>query len=305
MLSRVLEIYDENRYLSLNRGFIEVHCGNELLGSVPLDDIGVLLLSAQSVTVTKHILNALSERGAVTVLCGKNYMPQSMVLPVANHYLFAKVVKNQINASIPFNKKIWKQIIIKKIRNQALVLELCGHQDTADYLYKVSGMVKSGDSENKEGYAAKLYWKCLFGPHFIRDRGADGINSLLNYGYAIIRAAMARAVCSSGLLPAFGIHHKNLLNQFCLVDDLFEVYRPLVDYEVFKLLQENKLEVTPEVKKILAEVLWIKVSTQNGFSPVFQSMQYMANSYVKALDSGEPCIEIPSWVVTEDEEFDT
>ena len=115
MLSRVLEIYDENRYLSLNRGFIEVHSGNEVLGSVPLDDVGVLLLSAQSVTVTKHVLNALSEQGSITILCGKNYVPQSMVCPVANHYLFAKVVKTQIQASIPFNKKIWKQIIIQKI----------------------------------------------------------------------------------------------------------------------------------------------------------------------------------------------
>lgn len=305
MLNRVLEIFDENRYLSLNRGFIEIHNGDEVLGSVPIDDVGVLLLSAQSVTVSKHILNALSEQGSITILCGKNYVPQSIVYPIANHYLFTKVIKTQINASLPFNKKIWKQIISEKIRNQALVLGLCNQKDNAEFLYKISSTVKSGDTENKEGYAAKLYWKFLFGPNFVRDRYLDGINSLLNYGYAIIRASMARAVCSCGLLAALGIHHKNNLNQFCLVDDLFEVYRPLVDYEVYKLANQNKKEVTPEVKKILADILWIKVSTSNGFSPVFQSMQYMANSYVKALDSGEPVIEIPSWVITEDEELNT
>lgn len=304
MLSRVLEIYDENRYLSLNRGFIEVHSGNEVLGSVPLDDVGVLLLSAQSVTVTKHVLNALSEQGSITILCGKNYVPQSMVCPVANHYLFAKVVKTQIQASIPFNKKIWKQIIIQKIRNQALVLELCGKEEGAGYLRKISGTVKSGDTDNKEGYAAKLYWKYLFGDGFVRDRYAGGINSLLNYGYAIIRASMARAICASGLLPALGIHHSNNLNQFCLADDMFEIYRPMVDFKVYTLVSENKTEVTPGVKKVLAEILWTKVSTSNGFSPVFQSMQYMANSYAKALDSGEALIEIPSWVI-EDEELDT
>ncbi len=303
MLSRVLEIYDENRYLSLNRGFIDVHCGNELLGSVPLDDVGVLLLSAQSVTVTKHVLNALSEQDSITILCGKNYVPQSMVCPVANHYLFAKVVKTQIQASVPFNKKIWKQIIIQKIRNQALVLELCGKEEGAGYLRKISGTVKSGDTDNKEGYAAKLYWKYLFGDGFVRDRYAGGINSLLNYGYAIIRASMARAICASGLLPALGIHHRNNLNQFCLVDDMFECYRPMVDYKVYLLTQGSQLEVTPTVKKELAEILWIKVSTSNGYSPVFQSMHYMANSYVKALDSGEPLIEIPLWVVAEHEEF--
>lgn len=304
MLSRVLEIYDENRYLSLSRGFIEVHSGNEVLGSVPLDDVGVLLLSAQSVTVTKHVLNALSEQGSITILCGKNYVPQSMVCPVANHYLFAKVVKTQIQASIPFNKKIWKQIIIQKIRNQALVLELCGKEEGAGHLRKISSAVKSGDTDNKEGYAAKLYWKYLFGDGFVRDRYAGGINSLLNYGYAIIRASMARAICASGLLPVLGIHHSNNLNQFCLADDLFEIYRPMVDFKVYTLVSENKTEVTPGVKKVLAEILWTKVSTPNGFSPVFQSMQYMANSYAKALDSGEAFIEIPSWVI-EDEELDT
>jgi len=305
MLNRVLEIFDENRYLSLNRGFIEIHNGREFLGSVPIDDVGVLLLTAQSITVTKHVINALSEQGAITIFCGKNYTPQSIVYPVANHYLFTKVIKTQINATVPFNKKIWKQIICEKIKNQALVLELCNKKSDAEFLYKIASTVKSGDTENKEGYAAKLYWKFLFGADFIRDRYSDGINSLLNYGYAIIRASMARSVCSCGLLPALGIHHKNNLNPFCLVNDLFEVYRPIVDYKVFTLVNENKIEVTSEVKKILADILWIKVSTTNGFSPVFQSMQYMANSFVKALDSGEPFLEIPSWVITEDDEFDT
>ena len=114
MLGRVLEIYDEYRYLSLNRGFIEVHDRDKLLGSVPLDDIGVLLLSAQSVTISKHILNALSEQGSITILCGKNYLPQSMVLPVANHYHFTKVLKSQINASVPFKKIYGNKLLFKK-----------------------------------------------------------------------------------------------------------------------------------------------------------------------------------------------
>lgn len=305
MLGRVLEIYDENRYLSLNRGFIEVQGNNEVLGSVPLDDIGVLMLSAQGVVITKNILNALSERGAITILCGKNYIPQSMVLPVANHYLFAKILKSQINASEPFKKKIWKSIVVQKIKNQALVLNLCHQEKNSLYLEKIASQVKSGDVENKEGVAAKFYWKYLFGNDFVRDRHAEGINSLLNYGYAVMRAAMARAICGSGLLPALGVHHKNNLNPFCLADDFFEVYRPLIDYEVYQLVKEGNLEVLPVVKRRLAATLWIKVSTSMGFSPVFQSMQYMTNSFVKALESKEPNIEIPLWVVSEDEELNS
>lgn len=304
MLGRVLEIYDEHRYLSLHRGFVEVRDGDKLLGSVPLDDIGVLLLSAQGITVSKHILNALSEQGSITILCGKNYLPQSMVLPVASHYHFTKVLKSQINASVPFSKNIWKQIIVQKIKNQSLVLELCNQAHDALYLKKLAATVKSGDSENKEGVAAKLYWKSLFGEGFVRERGGEGKNALLNYGYAIMRASMARAICSCGLLPALGVHHKNNLNQFCLVDDFFEIYRPLVDYEVYKLTRREEVSLVPEVKQQLTTTLWIKVSTSCGFSPVFQSMQYMANSYVKALDSGIPNLEIPLWVVAEDEDFD-
>lgn len=293
MLNRILEIYEENRYVSLSRGFIVIKSGQDVLGQVPLDDIAVLLLSAQSVTVSKNILNALSEKGCITVLCGKNYMPQSMVLPIANHCLYTKIIKNQINQTEPFKKRIWQQIVIKKIQNQALILRLL----EKDYklVEKIALMVKSGDTDNREAYGARMYWQALFGKDFKRDRNEEGINSFLNYGYAIMRASMARAICSAGLLPALGVNHNNNLNQFCLADDLFEIYRPFVDYQVFKMWEEGEKELTAKNKKELTELLWIKVQSSKGDTPLFQSMQYVVSSYVHAMEDKNPVIELPVW----------
>jgi CRISPR-associated protein Cas1 len=301
MLNRIIEICDENRYLSLSRGFVTVQSGNAVLGQVPLDDISVLLLSAQGITLTKNILNAIAEKGGITVICGKNYIPQAMVMPFATHSLFTKISKNQINCSQPFKKRIWQQLVIKKIQNQAKVLELCNKNSTL--VYKISTMVKSGDPDNREAYAAKMYWKELFGDNFKRDRDADGINSFLNYGYAIMRGSMARAICSAGLLPSLGINHNNNLNQFCLADDLFEIYRPIIDIIVYKMNKEGEFELNPQSKKKLTETLWVKVHTSEGYSPVFQSMQYMVASYVHAMEDKNPVIELPEWDANEDEKY--
>ena len=295
MLNRVLEIAEENRYISLKRGFIVIQQGNEELGSVPLDDIAVLLLSAQGVTITKNVINALSEKGCITIFCGQNYIPLSMVLPIASHTYFTKIIKTQINSSEPLKKRVWQQIVIRKIKNQALSLKYCGKEENIELIEKISRMVKSGDPDNREAYAARMYWKALFGDSFTRDKDGDGINAFLNYGYAIMRACMARAICSHGLIPSLGIHHDNNLNQFCLADDLFEIYRPIVDTFVYKLIENGEKELTPQNKKSLASLLKVKVHTSEGESQVVQSMQYYASSFVKALEVGKPDIELPLW----------
>ena len=300
MLNRVLEIQEENRCLSLSRGFAVIQHGAEELGRVPLDDIGVLLLSAQGVSVSKNLLNAIAEKGGITVLCGKNYAPQGMVLPVYSHYLFAKIIKNQIEASVPFRKRIWQQVVVRKIRNQALALRLCGMEKESVLIDKIATMVKSGDPDNREAYAARMYWKALFGKDFARDRNLPGINSFLNYGYAVMRGSMARAVCSGGLLPSLGIHHDNHLNQFALADDLFEIYRPMVDCLVFGMGLPENAELGREHKAKLTDALWIKLHTSQGDSPAFQSMQYLVASYVHALEEGKAVIDLPEWEGNED-----
>ena len=293
MLNKVLEISEENRYIGLYRGFIEIKHKTELLGRVPIDDISVLILSAQGVTFSKNVLNALAERNGITILCGKNYIPQSIVMPVANHYLYTKNIKNQINCSQPFKKRIWQQLVIKKIQNQAFVLKAYG-KEYRD-LENIAKSVKSGDTDNREAYAAKLYWKRLFGKNFIRDKNGDGVNALLNYGYAVMRACMIRSLCASGLQTALGVNHNNNLNQFCLADDFFEIYRPMVDFVVCDLWQNNETEMLPATKQKLVGVLTANVVMGKGNTPAFQSMYYLCNSYIQAMESKMPELELPLW----------
>jgi CRISPR-associated protein Cas1 len=159
----------------------------------------------------------------------------------------------------------------------------------------MSQSVKSGDTTNREAVGAKIYWKKMFGKNFKRDTDDGGINALLNYGYAVLRASVARAICAAGLLPSFGIFHDNKLNPFCLADDFMEPFRPLVDVMVYLLLTEGKAEITSEAKKHLVDILHIKVKTTEGYSPLFQSLHYMCSSFSKALRVKKPIFDIPEW----------
>jgi CRISPR-associated protein Cas1 len=295
MFHQIIEIQEENRHLSLERGFLKISKDGERLAQVPLDDIAVLLISAQSVLFSKHILNELAERGSVSILCGKNYIPVSVIMPVSGHYQQAGIVKTQIDASAPFKKNIWKQIVEEKLKNQAKSLILYGKNDNAGFVRNIAKTVKSGDPDNREAYGAKVYWKALFGREFIRDPNGDGINILLNYGYAIVRASVARAVCAAGLLPQFGVFHANNLNPFCLADDFLEPFRPLVDIVVYQLAEQKEKELTPQVKQNLANILWIRIKTSEGNSPLFQAVHYMCSSYTKALKAKKADFNIPLW----------
>jgi CRISPR-associated protein Cas1 len=295
MFYQIVEIYEENRYLSLERGFLKISSGADIIARVPIDDIAVLLVSAQGVSFSKNILNELAERGGISVLCGKNYIPQSLIMPVSGNYQQSGVIKSQIDTSLPFRKNIWKQIVEIKLINQAKSLILRTKSVMAEKLIHISKTVKSGDSTNREAIGAKLYWKEFFGKDFIRDKDAGGINAMLNYGYAIVRASVARALCAAGLLPSFGVFHDNKLNPFCLADDFLEPWRPLVDVVVFQFSKENRVELNPETKKQLANVLWIKVKTTEGNSPLFQAMHYMCASFVHALRLKKAEIDIPVW----------
>lgn len=294
MLHQIIEIQSDKRYLSLDRGFLLIHAEEELISKVPLDDIAVLLLSGNGISVSKNILTELSSRGAITIFCGKNYIPQSILIPVNSNYLLNAILNLQIETSLPLKKNIWKQIVIQKLLNQAKVLKLFNLEEEK-LLIKISNMVKSGDSENREAYGARIYWQSLFGKDFRRDVNEKGINALLNYSYAILRASMIRALFSTGLQPALGVHHDNKLNAFCLADDFMEIYRPIADLFVKNLVNDNQIELKPETKKRLTEILWSKVKTTEGYSPVFQSMQYMASSYIKCLQTKEANLLIPIW----------
>ncbi|MDR3246728.1 MAG: CRISPR-associated endonuclease Cas1, partial [Prevotellaceae bacterium] len=152
MLHQIVEVQAEGRYLSLERGFLKICEGDSIISRVPLDDIEVLLLTAQKITLSKHILNELADRGTITVICGRNYLPLSMVVPVSGHYLQTGTIKSQIESSQPFRKNIWKQVVQEKILNQAKSLALFGKDKDCELLQMIAKTVKSGDSDNREAY---------------------------------------------------------------------------------------------------------------------------------------------------------
>src|SRR5574344_1115972 len=223
--------------------------------SFPIEDIGVIILEHQQTHVSLPLLNALAENNTSVIFCNDKMMPSAMLLNLDSNNTQSEKYRYQLAASEPLKKNLWKQIITAKIKNQAALLRKIG-QD-GDLLKPLYMNVKSGDVDNREGIAAKLYWKMLFGNHFVRQRDGDAQNVLLNYGYSILRAAVARSLMGSGLFPAFGIFHRNRYNAFPLADDLMEPYRPFVDEIVFDLYANGERELTIYVKSRLLRLLLI------------------------------------------------
>lgn len=221
--------------------------------TIPIEDIGVVIIENQMVTITMPLMNALVDAGVAVILCDAKGMPHAMVQNFDSHNLQGEYLRNQISLGDVGRKQLWKQIIEAKIKNQAALLEkVCGEGDVLKVYYS---NVKSGDKDNREGAAAKVYFSKLFGRQFVRDRNLGGINAMLNYGYSILRAATARALVSSGLTPSLGIFHHNRSNAFPLADDLMEAFRPFVDEIVLELCRNNEIELTKDNKSALINVL--------------------------------------------------
>lgn len=221
--------------------------------TIPIEDVGMVIIENQKVSITVPLLNELVDVGVAVVLCDRKGMPHAMLQNMDGHNLQGEFLRNQIGVGEVLRKQLWKQIVEGKIRNQASLLEkLHGRGDMLKPYYM---NVKSGDSDNREGIAARLYWSTLFGEDFERDRDGDGINTLLNYGYTVLRAATARALVSAGLTPSLGIFHHNRSNAFPLADDLMEPFRPFVDEVVYRLCGKGRLELNKEAKVELLGVL--------------------------------------------------
>lgn len=297
MVGRIVEVCQEHRSLSLEHGFLKVVTAEGETSRVDLETVAVLLVTARQATLSRALLCELAQRGIPTLLCGQRYSPQAIVFPAESHYRQSGILKAQINVSLPLKKNLWKEIIRRKITGQAQMLRSVGDEEGYTHLTAVSGHVKSGDSENREAYAARYYWRRLFGAAFRRNPDGDGLNLFLNYAYAVIRSSMARAVFATGLNPGLGIFHENSLNAFCLVDDLMEPFRPMADSVVLEAAGRFGIdgELTPEIKTVLIQCGWLKVKTVHGYSPLFQSMYYLASSYLRSLESGKSDLDIPEW----------
>lgn len=279
MLGRIVEIAEDQRHLNIYRGFMLVHStdGNKLeLGRVALDDISAVIANSHGLSYTNNLLIALAERGAPFVLCGANHNAVGMLLPIEGNFEQAHRIEAQINATRPTHKRLWAEIVRAKLRQQANALKIAGMSDS--HLKTLAKRVKSGDAENIEAQGARTYWGLLFGKDFRRDRGASGTNALLNYGYTILRAATARAVIAAGLHPSIGLHHSNDNNAMRLVDDLMEPFRPVVDLQVWDLVQSGLDEVNVETKREMVRSLYLNVRTEGGDTPVIVASQKLATS---------------------------
>ena len=293
MLRQIVEIAEEGRFLSSKRGSISVSFQKEEHGLIPFDDVAVLLVTARGATFSKEVLTRLNEKGGVAILCGKNYSPVSYVLPHSTHYNYTGRLYDQIEASKPLKKQIWKSIIQSKILNQSKILHYYKRRE-ANHLAKLSETISSGDKENREAHAARIYWPALFGDDFRRNVNKQGTNSLLNYGYGVLRGIMARAVCSSGLEPALGVHHISRVNNLCLVDDLMEPFRPVFDIAAAELTNRNEIELKPDVKQKIIQFSWLDLETDKGRTPLIKALEYMLQSLVDSFQEKRNLLYVPS-----------
>ena len=259
--------------------------------TIPIEDIGVILIDHQQVSITIPLMNALVEGNVQVVVCNDHGMPSAMLQSFEGNNLQGEILRNQIGVGEVLKKQIWKQIVEAKIKNQSALLNKVGRNGSILKPYYQN--VKSGDTDNREGIAARIYFSELFGELFVRDRSLSGINLLLNYGYTILRAATARSLVSSGLLPAIGIFHHNRSNAFPLADDIMEPYRPYVDEIVYDLAMQGRLELTKNNKADLIKVLYADTQFVKVTRPLSVGLSLTSASLAKCFAKEQAKLSFP------------
>lgn len=291
MIGQIIEVVEADRYLSLEYGNMVVRSSLQILARVALDDVLAVIVNPHGATLSAGIIASLAERNIPVVIAGKNFKPVAIVMPLIGNFEVAARIEAQVTASVPKKKQAWKQIVQSKLLMQALALETAGVDATP--IRNLIPTVRSGDVENVEAQGARHYWRRMFGEGFRRERDEPGVNALLNYGYAVVRAGVARAIAAAGLHPSIGIHHINPLDTMRLADDLMEPYRPLMDVRVHGMTREEVPDVTPSSKKLLAAVLSTDLEMAAGSSPVSVAMHRTAYSLVSYLKGEREFLELP------------
>lgn len=284
-MERVVDVSTDGLHLSVYRGFLIASEKGQETGRVALDDIVSVVVHAHGVTWTTNLMVALAERGANVVICGPNHLPAAICHPVSGHHAQNARMRFQREASRPLEKRIWRRLIVSKILWQATVLRARGKE--ADGLEALARKVRSGDPDNVEAIVARRYWPALMGQGFVRERGMEGANSLLNYGYTIMRTLVARSVVASGLHPSIGIHHANRGNPFALADDLIEPFRPVVDMLTMKILDRGLLDVDRRTKPVYARLIGLDLPFGNGVTTVSLEVQRLAQSLARCFETSD------------------
>lgn len=276
---------------------IEMHDSGETK-TAPIEDIGLLILDHQQITITQALMAKLLANNTAFITCNDTHHPTGMLLNLDGNSLQSQKFQAQVEASVPLKKQLWQQTVTCKIENQAALLQL--QRQEHKLLLTYAREVKSGDSENHEARAAAYYWKRIF-PDFLefrRERYGPPPNNLLNYGYAILRALVARSLTASGLLPTLGIHHRNQYNAYCLADDIMEPYRPFVDKIVCEIIRGNgkHLDMTPGMKKALLEIPAMDVQIAGQKSPLMNAVQRTTASLAKCFEGSQRKIQYPEFM---------
>jgi len=292
MIKRIIDI-SEAAYVCLNHQQLIIEKQGEVVGQVPVEDLGVLILQHPAIVLTQQLIVACQKNKVVIVFCDEKHLPYSLILPIGEgHTLHNKILKQQMAISEPTRKRLWQKIVQHKIKEQEQTLVMLNKESTR--LSFLSTQVKTGDSGNCEAIAAQAYWKLLFGKAFKRDADLDGVNSLLNYGYAIIRAAVARSVCGAGLHPTIGLFHTNQYNALCLADDLMEPFRPWVDYVVYQMASTNsEVTINQQSKQALLGLMSEAVLYKKKTMPFMVALHYLMADLKRCYSNGIKTLPYP------------
>lgn len=293
MIKRTLFISNPYHLSLKNKQLQVAERGGMVIKTAPVEDIGFLVLDHPQISFTMKLVEELSDFNVATVFCDSKHMPASMLLPLDAHHIQSELFRAQVAASEPLKKNLWKQTIESKIRNQALLLEKLGKKSTQ--LKAIAKTIKSGDSDNREGFAARIYWTALFGSDFIRERFGSAPNPFLNYGYILLRSAVARALAGSGLLATLGIHHRNRYNAFCLADDIMEPYRPYVDEIAYDLNEKypDTIQLEKEHKAELLHLMAVDVKIGDNKRPLMIALSQTTASLSRCFSGEQRKIHYP------------
>ena len=262
-------------------------------GSIPIEDIGLLMLDHYQITLSHQLIQELMKNNVILISCDERHLPLAGMLPFSGNTLFSERVKIQMEVSEPLKKQLWKQTIECKILNQLKVLEQLGKYTSP--MYEYLKQVKSGDTTNMEGIAAQHYWKHLIDSDFLRDRFGDGPNPFFNFGYGVLLSIIARALVDTGLLLVLGIFHRNKYNPYCLASDIMEPYRPIVDLLVMKWLQlhPEKQNLDKESKAFLLQIATQDVTIEKLVRPLMVGVKMTASSLLKCYTGEKRQISSP------------
>ncbi|MDP8232230.1 MAG: type II CRISPR-associated endonuclease Cas1 [Candidatus Zophobacter franzmannii] len=288
-----LDISRNNITLSKERGFILIKSGDELVLKRALDSFESIIVSGFGIRYSHNLIVALCERKIPLFICGANFMPCGILAGMTANYDLSGRLREQVNVGVGLQNRLWQKVIKQKLRNQYLVLKSQGVDDLV--LLKLSETVKSGDVENFEGQGARRYWKQLFGNDFTRNFEKPGINSFLNFGYAILRSTVVRSITASGLHTGIGIHHCNRLDPWCLADDIMEPYRPYLDYHLKKMGIDEDSILTPNLKKELAIFMEQPSELNEMQFTLVSCIQKTVDALVKSFHNSKNLIEYPDF----------